>query len=108
LNSYISRFENKKIAIWGAGHQALAVIAMTGIAKKIKYVVDSAPFKQNKYTPATYLPVVAPEKLLIDKVDAIIVLAAGYSNEVVEIINRKYHNIQIAVLRDFGLEIIHK
>jgi SAM-dependent methyltransferase len=108
LNSYINRFGNKKIAIWGAGHQALAVIAMTGIAKKIKYVVDSAPFKQNKYTPATHLPVVAPEKLLTDKVDAVIVMAAGYSNEVAEIIKRKYNNIKIAVLRDFGLEIIHK
>ena len=108
LNSYINRFENKKVAIWGAGHQALAVIAMTNIAKKIKYVVDSAPFKQNKYTPATHIPIVAPEMLLTDKVDALIVMAAGYSDEVAGIIKRKYDNIQIAVLRDFGLEIIHK
>ena len=96
------------MAIWGAGHQALAVIAMTNIAKKIKYVVDSAPFKQNKYTPATHIPIVAPEMLLTDKVDALIVMAAGYSDEVAGIIKRKYDNIQIAVLRDFGLEIIHK
>jgi hypothetical protein len=108
LNSYISRFGNKKIAIWGAGHQALAVIAMTNIANKIKYVVDSAPFKQNKYTPSTHLPVVAPEALLTDKVDAVIVMAAGYSDEVAGIIKRKYKNIKISVLRDFGLEILHK
>jgi hypothetical protein len=108
LNSYINRFENKKVAIWGAGHQALAVIAMTNIAKKIKYVIDSTPFKQNKYTPATHLPIVAPEKLIADKVDAVIVMAAGYSDEVAGIIKRKFNNIQIAVLRDFGLEIFHK
>ena len=108
VNSYINRFENKKVAIWGAGHQALAVIAMTNIAKKIKYVIDSAPFKQNKYTPATHLPIVAPEKLIADKVDAVIVMAAGYSDEVAGIIKRKFNNIQIAVLRDFGLEIFHK
>jgi uncharacterized phage-like protein YoqJ len=35
-------------------------------------------------------------------------MAAGYSDEVAGIIKRKYDNIQIAVLRDFGLEIIHK
>ena len=108
LNSYISRFGNKKIAIWGAGHQALAVIAMTNIAKKIKYVVDSAPFKQNKYTPSTHLPVVAPGALLAGKVDAVIVMAAGYSDEIVKIIKKKFNNLQIAVLKNYGLEIIHK
>ena len=71
-------------------------------------IVDSAPFKQNKYTPATHLPIVAPEKLIADKVDAVIVMAAGYSDEVAGIIKRKFNNIQIAVLRDFGLEIFHK
>ena len=108
LDSYISRFGKRKVAIWGAGHQALAVIAMTKSANKIRYVVDSAPFKQNKYTPATHLPVVAPETLLTDRVDAIIVMAAGYSDEVIEVIKRRFKNIQIAVLRNFGLEILHK
>ena len=81
---------------------------MTNIAKKIKYVVDSAPFKQNKYTPATHVPIVAPEMLLTDKVAAVIVMAAGYSDEIAKIIKKKFNNLQIAVLKNYGLEILHK
>ena len=37
INEYIDRFGEKKVAIWGAGHQALAIIALTKIADKIRY-----------------------------------------------------------------------
>lgn len=107
INEYISRFGEKKVAIWGAGHQALAIIALTKIEDKIKYVVDSAPFKQGKYTPATHLPVVAPDTLYSEPVDAVIVMAASYSDEVAGVIRQKLdRNINISILRDFGLEVV--
>lgn len=107
LNDYIDKFPPRKVAIWGAGHQALAIISMTDIAEKICYVVDSADFKQNKYTPATHLPIFPPDKLDSNPMDAIIVMAASYSDEVVEILQKKFSNPpKIAVLRDYGLEII--
>lgn len=102
---YFVGFKNKKIAVWGAGHQALALITLLNLTDKIKYVVDSATFKQNKYTPATHLPIVAPDMLNSDPVDAIIVMAASYSDEVVKIIREKFNNISIAALRNFRLEI---
>lgn len=105
IEEYISRFRDKKVAIWGAGHQALAVISLINLAGKIKYVVDSAIFKQGKYTPATHIPIVSPDTLSSDPVDAVIVMAASYSDEVVRIIRQKYGNIHISILRDFGLEI---
>jgi SAM-dependent methyltransferase len=106
INSYIDGFDDKKVAIWGAGHQALSIISLTDISKKIKYVVDSAPFKQGKYTPATHVPIVAPEHLESDPVDAIIVMAASYSDEVAKIIKEKFNKkIKIAILREYGLEI---
>lgn len=107
LEGYIDRFKDKKVAIWGAGHQALAVISLTGIAGKIRYVVDSAPFKQGKYTPATHIPIVAPGALDSDSVDAIIIMAASYSDEVARIIRLKFGNeMNISILRDFGLETV--
>jgi len=107
MEEYLDRFKDKKVAVWGAGHQALAVISLVNIADKISYVVDSAAFKQGKYTPTTHLPIVAPDTLDSDPVDAIIVMAASYSDEVAQIIRQKYdNNIDIAILRDFGLEII--
>jgi len=105
IEGYIRRFKDKKVAIWGAGHQALAIISLINLTDKIKYVVDSAPFKQGKYTPATHVRIVSPDTLVSDPVDAVIVIAASYSDEVARIIREKFdRKIRIAILRDFGLE----
>lgn len=105
LEKYIGKFRKGKVAVWGAGHQALAILALAGLAGKIRYVVDSATFKQGKYTPATHIPIVSPETLVSDPVDAIIVMAASYSDEIARIIRQKYgRDTNVAILRDFGLE----
>lgn len=107
IKEFLSRFKKKRVAIWGASHQALAIIALTKIADKIRYVIDSASFKQGKYTPATHLPIVAPHVLRTDPVDAVIVMAASYSDEVTGIIRQQFNsNISVAILRDFGLEMV--
>ncbi len=112
VEEYINSFKNNGVAIWGAGHQALAVISLIGLSDKIKYVVDSAPFKQGKFTPATHIPIVSSERLDTNPVDAIIVMAASYSDEVARIIRQKYQDrledkvngMEVTILRDFGLE----
>tara|TARA_Y100000034_G_scaffold136620_1_gene214184 strand:- start:1378 stop:2523 length:1146 start_codon:yes stop_codon:yes gene_type:complete len=107
IEEYLNLFGDKKVGIWGAGHQALAIISLMGLAEKIKYVVDSATFKQGKYTPSTHIPIVSPETLNSDPVEAIIVMAASYSDEIVRIIRQEYDKkIKIAILRDFGLEVL--
>ncbi len=106
IKRYIRRFKDKKVAIWGAGHQALAIISLMNLSGKIRYVVDSATFKQSKFTLATHIPIVSPETLSKDRVDAVIVMAASYSDEIARIIRQKFdRNIDIAILRDSGLEI---
>jgi len=105
LLAYISRFKPGRVAAWGAGHQALAVMALAGLGGRLRYVVDSAPFKQGKYTPATHLPIVPPQRLDQDPVDAVIVMAASYSDEVASILRKKYgRRLAVAILRDHGLE----
>jgi len=107
IEEYIHRFKNRRVAIWGAGHQALAIISLMNLTDKIKYVVDSAVFKQGKYTPATHIPIVSPDMLNSDPVDAVIVMAASYSDEVAKIIRQKFDkNINVVILRDFGLKEI--
>ena len=61
-----------------------------GIAPHIRYVLDSAPFKQGRYTPATHLPIVPPERLAEGEVDAVIVLAASYSDEVLRTLRARH------------------
>ena len=101
IESYI---KNKKIAVWGAGHQALAALSLFKLKDRVRYVVDSATFKQGKFTPATHIPVVSPQKLEEDPPQALIIMAGSYSDEVAKIVKEKFSKIQVAILRDFGLE----
>lgn len=99
FDAFVGRFAPGRVAIWGAGHQSLALISLLGIADRIRYVLDSAPFKQGKYTPATHLPIVAPARLEEGDVDAVIVLAASYSAEVVRLIRERHgERFVVAVL----------
>jgi 2-polyprenyl-3-methyl-5-hydroxy-6-metoxy-1,4-benzoquinol methylase len=107
LNSFIDKFEKKEVAIWGAGHQSLAVMSLAKLENKVQYVVDSAPFKQGKYTPATHIPIVAPIELVNNPVKVVIIIAASYSNEVACIMKNTYQHIKyVAILEDTGLRII--
>lgn len=107
LRKFIDKYGEKKVAVWGAGHQALTILSLADLGGKIKYVIDSAPFKQGKFTPATHIPIVPPETLKTEPVQAVIVMAASYSDEVAKIIREKLGDvIQIAILRDYGLEYL--
>jgi hypothetical protein len=95
------------VAAWGAGHQALAILALMGLGEKLRYVVDSAPFKQGKLTPVSHLRIVAPDTLRSDPVDAIVIMAGSFSDEITRIVRQQFsREIKIGVLRDFGLEPI--
>jgi len=105
LVDFIAGYPPGQVAVWGAGHQALATIALTGIASQLRYVVDSAPFKQGKLTPATHLPIVAPEHLDAEPVQAVIVMAAAYSDEVARQIRSRFSPaLQVRILRDDHLQ----
>lgn len=107
VHRFLEAHSQKGVAVWGAGHQALAALALLDMEKRVRYVVDSATFKQGKFTPATHLPIHSPEQLRHEPVGAVIVMAAGYSDEVVSTI-REEHGIsmQIAVLRETDLEVL--
>ena len=72
-------------------------------------MVDSASFKQGKYTPATHIPIVAPVELKSNPVKAVVIIAASYSSEVAHIMKNSYHHIKhVYVLKDTGLYNIYK
>jgi methionine biosynthesis protein metW len=82
--------ENKKIAVWGASHQGFTLCATTDLVGKVEYIIDSAPFKQGKYAPASHIKIISPKKALENPVDIIIIVAPGYTNEIAEIICRDF------------------
>ena len=106
IHNYINRYGSNNVCIYGAGHQALAVMSLAKIGDSIKYVVDDAPFKQGRCTPATHIPILSPEALKSDLPQAIIIMAASYSDEVAKKLKKKHSNVDLTILRDFGLEKI--
>ena len=105
IREFVNLYDNKQVAIYGAGHQSLAVISLAEIGDKVKYVVDDATFKQDKYTPATHVPIVSKESLILDPPSAIIIMAASYSDEVAKKISKDDKITgNVVILRDFGLE----
>lgn len=105
IRAFLARHRARRVAVWGAGHQALAVLALAKLGKRIRYVVDAAPFKQGCFTPATHLPVVAPAALDYDPVDAVLVMAGSYSDEVVQGL-RGRPDLEIAVLEPQGVRVV--
>ena len=79
-------------------------MAACQLGDKIAYVIDSATFKQNRMTPATQLMVVGPEILDHTPPEAILVMAAAFSDEIISNIKRNHGDrFTLAVLR--GQEI---
>ena len=89
---------------WYGGELLRKDAIRSDIGNGIEYVIDSADFKQNKYTPGSHILVVAPVRLMENPVDAIVVMAGSYSNEVCEIIKSKYKGVEVAVLNENGIK----
>jgi 2-polyprenyl-3-methyl-5-hydroxy-6-metoxy-1,4-benzoquinol methylase len=108
IDAFINKFGSEKIAIWGAGHYTFGILSVHSIENKVKYILDSAPFKQGRYSPKTHIPIVPPETLNANPVKGVIVSAAGYSNEVTKILLNNYDSkIKVAVVRENHLEYMN-
>jgi hypothetical protein len=74
--------QGRRVAVWGAGGKGVAALAAMPLAG-VAYVIDSDPHKQGLYTPVSHLPIAAPERLLDEPVDVIVVTALAYRDEIV-------------------------
>ena len=98
--------KGKKIAVWGAGHRTLALLALIK-ENGIEYIVDSAKFKQGKYTPVSHLDIMPPEYLKKEKVDLVIVMVPGlYPGEVLKTLKQMDIGAEVAALRDNKIEFL--
>ena len=105
INALVEKHGASRSAVWGASHQAFAVLALAGLHGKVRCIIDSAAFKQGKYSPATGIPIAAPESLAPGDIDLLLVMAGGYSNEVAKIARRKFGDaLEIHILRENRIE----
>lgn len=96
----------KNICVWGAGHQSLTVLSITSIYKNIKYIIDSANFKQNKYSPGVGILVISPLDIKSKKVDGIIIMAGSYSKEIIKITKKKFKKIKLGIFENNEIKSI--
>ena len=109
MDTYLKYLEawDKKAAIWGASHQGFTLASTTKLGKKAQYIIDSAPFKQGKFAPASHLPIVAPDYFYDHKVDAIVITAPGYTDEIAASIRERFGDqVEIRAMRSNHLERI--
>jgi hypothetical protein len=84
----------KKIAAYGAAAKGNTLLNYCGVKNDmIEYVVDANPHKQNKFLPASHIPVVNEEHLKSDKPDYVIVLPWNLREEITG---------QLSYIRDWG------
>ena len=97
--------EGKKMAVWGASHQGFTLTATTHLKGFVSYIIDSAPFKQGRFAPASGLAIVPPDYVTEHKVDAILIVAPGYTEEIARNIRERWgEQIQILTLRSEKVE----
>ena len=105
IGSFVEKHKDVGVAVYGAGHQSFAILSLTNLQNKVKYVIDDALFKQGKYTPATHIPIVSADVLNLDHVSGVIIMAGGYSDEIAKkLFKSQRQRFEISILRDFGLE----
>ena len=107
VNAHIDHLSESRrtMAIWGASHQGFTLAATTKLGGRVEYIIDSAPFKQGRFSPASHIPIVAPDYAVAHPVDEILIVAPGYTDEIAGIIRERFdENVRILVLRTDRIE----
>ncbi len=99
------KIRQETLAVWGASHQAFTLIATTCLRDKAEYIIDSAPFKQGRFTPASHLPIVAPDYVSSHPTDVILIVAPEYTEEIAKVIRSRFgEKVRILALRSEKVE----
>ncbi|WP_307971784.1 hypothetical protein [uncultured Brachyspira sp.] len=105
INSYMKNY--KKIAVWRAGHEALAILSCYNLHDKIEYVIDSATSKQGKFTIGSNIKIISPMEAYKNIVDAIIIIAMDYIYEIKKLIETNMpSNVSISAIIGDELKIL--
>jgi SAM-dependent methyltransferase len=77
--------EGRRIAAYGASAKGSTLLNFCGIGRDIlDFVADRSTVKQGHYTPGTQLPICAPERLLEEMPDYVLLLTWNFADEILE------------------------
>ncbi|XOV91172.1 MAG: methyltransferase domain-containing protein [Bacteroidota bacterium] len=76
---------NKTIAGYGAAAKGNTLLNFYGVGKdEIQFIIDASPYKQNRFTPGSHIPIVDISKLEETKPDFIIIFPWNIKKEIFE------------------------
>src|SRR5690606_2059150 len=79
------RKDGKRVAAYGAAAKGNTLLNYCGIKNDlIDFVADANPHKQNKYLPASHIPVVNEDHLKAHKPDFILILPWNIKDEILD------------------------
>lgn len=85
---------NKKVAAYGAAAKGNTLLNYCGIKNDlIQFVTDASPYKQNKFLPASHIPVLNEDYLKKQQPDYIIILPWNIKDEVIS---------QLSYIKEWG------
>lgn len=95
--------QNKNVVIWGAGHRALSLMALSEL-REIDFIIDSASFKQNMYSPILHKKIISPDGFIQLGCDLLIIMLPGsLSEQVINFLRSNKINCEVLVFKDMPL-----
>ncbi len=77
------RRRGHRIAAYGAAAKGTVLLNALGVGTEtLEFVADRNPHKQGRYVPGVHVPIVAPDRLLEDRPDYVLLLAWNLADEV--------------------------
>lgn len=106
LNSFVDKMakSGRRLSFWGASHQCFTAASFLSCPEKVESIVDSAKFKQGKFSPASHIPIVAPEQFFASPSDSLLILAPGYTDEIAATVTSRTSAVKLFALRSDTIE----
>jgi SAM-dependent methyltransferase len=77
-----ARAKGRRVVLWGGGSKGVSFLTTLGLMEEITAVVDVNPYKQGKFMPGTGHPVIAPQQLVGQPPELVIVMNPIYVSEI--------------------------
>jgi hypothetical protein len=73
----------KRVAAYGAPAKGNTLLSFLDLGPgNLCWIADRSPLKHDRFTPGTHIPVVAPERILSDMPDYLLLLAWNFADEI--------------------------
>lgn len=77
--------QGRRLAAYGAAAKGATLLNACGIGTEtLDFVADRSTYKQGRYMPGIHLPIVAPERLLEDMPDDVLLCTWNFAEEILE------------------------